>query len=294
MRVGFVGLGAMGAPMARNLARTGRLAAVWNRTPVRATELGAELKIAVPATLAELGALCDAVVLCVSADADVLQCVDALRPGLARDALVIDCSTVGAATARQAAARLASGGVAFLDCPISGGTEGARDATLAIMCGGEAADFARAQPILTALGKRITLLGPVGAGQATKAVNQVAVAGIAQAVTEALALAEAEGLPLDAVIETLGGGAAGSWFLTRRGPTMVRGRFPLGFKVSLHDKDLGIVQAMAAARGVRLPIVEMTRLHYGRLLRDGHGDEDISALFRLKRALFEKPAPEDP
>ena len=286
LRVGFVGLGAMGAPMARNLARAGLLAAVHNRSPDKARALGAELAVATPATLAELGARCEAVVLCVSADAEVLACVEALAASLSQGALVIDCSTVSSATAREAAARLAARAIGFLDCPVSGGTEGARDATLAIMCGGGEADFARAQPILAALGKRTVLMGPVGAGQATKAVNQIAVAGIAQAVTEALAFAEAEGLPLAKVIDVVGGGAAGSWFLARRGPTMVEGRYPLGFKVVLHQKDLRIVQAMAAARDARLPVVEMTRLHYQRLIEQGHGDEDISALFRLKRGLF--------
>ena len=304
-RVGFCGLGAMGAPMARNLAKAGLLVAVWNRTPDRAarlkaalaTELGANAtRISAPATLAELAAQCDVVVLCVAADADLLACVDALAASVKESAkehapaneraLVIDCSTVSAATARDAAARLAAHGIGFMDCPVSGGTEGARDGTLAIMCGGSESDFARARPVLTTLGKRIALMGPVGAGQATKAVNQIAVAGIAQAVTEALAFAEAEGLPLDKVIDVVGGGAAGSWFLGRRGPTMVKGEFPLGFKVALHQKDLGIVRAMADAHGVRLPVVEMTRLHYQRLIEQGHGDEDISALFRVKRALF--------
>jgi len=288
MKVGFVGLGAMGAPMARNLAKAGLLAAVWNRSPEKSRALSAELAVPARETLSQFAELCDAVVLCVSADADVLACVDALALSLKRGALVIDCSTVSAETAREAAARLAQHGIGFLDCPVSGGTEGARDGTLAIMCGGNEGDFARAQPLLAALGKRIALLGPVGAGQATKAVNQIAVAGVAQAVTEALAFAQAEGLPIDAVIEVLGGGAAGSWFLAKRGPTMVRERFPLGFKVVLHQKDLGIVQAMAAARGVKLPLVEMTRLHYARLIEAGHGDEDISSLFRIKRAMFER------
>ncbi len=287
MKVGFVGLGAMGAPMARNLAKAGLLAAVWNRSPDKSRALSAELGVPARATLSEFATLCDAVVLCVSADADVLSCVDALALSVPRGALVIDCSTVSAATARDAAARLAQHGIGFLDCPVSGGTEGARDGTLAIMCGGNDGDFARATPVLQALGKRIVLMGAVGAGQATKAVNQIAVAGIAQAVTEALAFAQAEGLPLDQVIEVLGGGAAGSWFLARRGPTMVRGQFPLGFKVGLHQKDLGIVQAMAATHGAKLPIVEMTRLHYARLIEAGHGDEDISSLFRLKRAMFD-------
>lgn len=285
-RVGFVGLGAMGAPMARNLARAELLVGVWNRSRAARVTIGTELDVAAPETLAELGPRCDVVVLCVTADADVLACVDALAPTLAPGALVIDCSTVSAATARKAAERLAARGIGFMDCPVSGGTEGAREASLAIMCGGGEADFARAQPVLRALGKRIALMGPVGAGQATKAVNQIAVAGIAQAVTEALAFAEAEGLPLDKVIEVVGGGAAGCWFLARRGPTMVKGEFPLGFKVALHQKDLGIVQGMAAAREVRLPVVEMTRIHYDRLIEQGFGDEDISSLFRLKRDMY--------
>lgn len=288
LKVGFIGLGAMGYPMALNLHTAGLLTTVYNRTRARAEALARETGCIVATNVAKLAEQCDAVVMCVTADLDVLQVVDALAGNLKKDALVIDCSTVSAATAREAAARLAKHGVDFLDCPVSGGTEGAKHGTLAMMCGGEEPVFARAQPILNALGKRIVLMGPVGAGQATKAVNQITVAGIAQAVTEALAFAEAEGLPLDKVIEVLGGGAAGSWFLTHRGPSMVRGQFPLGFKVSLHDKDLGIVQQMAAAHKVQLPVVEMTRVHYRRLMQNRHGDEDISALFRLKRALFHR------
>jgi len=131
-------------------------------------------------------------------------------------------------------------------------------------------------------------MGPVGAGQATKAVNQIVVAGVAQAVSEALAFAEAQGLALDKVIDVVGSGAAQSWFLTNRGPNMMRMSFPLGFKVALHDKDLNIVQQMAAVQNVQLSVVEMTRIHYRRLMDSGHGDEDISSLFRLKQALFKK------
>ena len=278
----------MGVPMARNLHKAGLLAAVYNRTPKRAQALAAELGCAVAASAAELGKLCDAVVLCVSADADVLEMVEALVPVLKRGALVMDCSTVGAATARKAAEQLASHGIDFLDCPVSGGTEGAKHGTLAIMCGGSDAAFQRAQPILNALGKRLALMGPSGSGQATKAVNQIVVAGVAQAVSEALAFAEAQGLSLEKVIEVVGSGAAQSWFLTNRGPNMMRMSFPLGFKVALHDKDLHIVQEMAAAQGVQLPVVEMTRIHYRRLMEAGHGDEDISSLFRLKQGLFRK------
>lgn len=288
MKTGFIGLGAMGYPMALNLHKAGLLAAVFNRTPSKAERLARETGCVAAANMAELAAQCEAVVLCVSADQDVLGVVDALATNLKPGALVIDCSTVSADTARKAAARLAKHRIEFLDCPVSGGTEGAKNATLAMMCGGDAAPFDRAQPILRALGKRIVRLGPAGAGQATKAVNQIAVAGIAQAVTEALAFAEAQGLPLDQVIEVVGSGAAGAWFLTHRGPTMVRGQYPLGFKVTLHDKDLAIVQQTAASQGVQLPVVEMTRVHYRRLIQNGHGDEDISSLFRLKHALFNK------
>ena len=288
MKVGFIGLGAMGMPMARNLHKAGLLTAVYNRSSEKAHVLAVELGCAGAASAAELGRLCDAVVLCVSADRDVLEMVTALAAALPHGALVIDCSTVGAATARKAAEQLASHGIDFLDCPVSGGTEGAKHGTLAIMCGGSEAAFQRAQPILSAMGKRVALMGPSGAGQATKAVNQIVVAGVAQAVSEALAFAQAQGLSLEKVIEVVGSGAAQSWFLTNRGPNMMHMSFPLGFKVSLHDKDLDIVQGMAAAHGVQLPVVEMTRIHYRRLMEDGYGDEDISSLFRLKQHLFRK------
>lgn len=278
----------MGAPMARNLHRAGLLTAAFNRTRSRAETLAQELGCAAPDSLEALARDCEVVVLCVSADQDVLDCVDALIPGLAKDSIVIDCSTVSAQTARTAAEKLKTAGCHFLDCPVSGGTEGADKGTLAIMCGGEQSAFDRARPVLDAMGKTVTLMGPAGSGQATKAVNQIMVAGINQAVAEALAFARAEGLPLDKVIDTVGGGAAGNWFLTHRGPNMVRGRFPLGFKVQLHQKDLGIVQHMAEAHDVQLPVVEMTRLHYARLIKAGHADDDISSLMTVKDAMFDK------
>jgi 3-hydroxyisobutyrate dehydrogenase len=278
----------MGLPMALNLHKAGLLAAVYNRSPEKAASLAAETGCVAAKSVADLAKLCDAVVLCVSADADVLEVVDALASALKHGALVLDCSTVSAETARAAAAKLSEHDVDFLDCPVSGGTEGAKHGTLAMMCGGSEQAFARAQPILQALGKRLALMGPVGSGQATKAVNQIVVAGVAQAVSEAMAFAEAQGLPLDKVIEVVGSGAAQSWFLTHRGPNMMRMNFPLGFKVALHDKDLKIVQQMAAASGAQLPVVEMTRIHYRRLMDTGYGDEDISSLFRLKHALFTK------
>jgi len=288
MRVGFVGLGAMGMPMARNLHRAQLLGAVWNRTADKARALAAELGIGSPATLAELAAMSDAVVSCVSADADVLAVVGALAPALRSGTLVLDCSTVSAETARQAAAALAPRGVEFLDCPVSGGVEGAREGTLAIMAGGEPAAFARAQPILAALGRTITYFGPTGAGEAAKATNQIMCAGIIEAVAEAMAFARAQGLPLDKLIETLGKGAGSSWYFVHRAPNMVRGAYPAGFRVRLHEKDLRICHDMAARFGVALPVVERMLGEYAELVARGYGDEDISATFRLKAELFER------
>ena len=285
LRVGFIGLGAMGMPMARNLHRAGLLAGCWNRSAGKAAALAAETGVAATDSPAALAAGCDLVVTCVSADADLLAVVDAMLPALRADAIVVDCSTVASSTAREAARRLAGAQAHFLDCPVSGGTEGAKAGTLSIMVGGDEAVLARARPALEAMGGSITLMGPVGAGQAAKATNQIMVAGINQAVTEALAFGRAQGLPMEQLIAALEKGAAGNWFLSKRGPTMIRGEFPLGFKVGLHAKDLEICRRMAAELGVKLPVVEMTLLHYARLPAHS-ADEDISALFRLKSDMF--------
>lgn len=287
---GFIGLGAMGAPMARHLHRAGHLAAVWNRTRTVAEALAAELGVAAPVSPAELAAQCEVVFVCVSADADVLGIVDALRPGLRREAVVIDTSTVAPATARRAAAMVAERGGMFLDAPLTGGVEGARNGTLSVLVGGDEAAFARVRPLLETFGKRVTRFGDVGAGQATKAVNQVMVAGIAEAVCEALALADRLDLDTDAVIDTLGNGAAASWFLDKRGRSMLAGEFATGFKLRLLHKDLGILQAMAGELDARLPTVDAARADYAQLLDAGHGDDDISALIRLKRRLVDRDA----
>jgi 3-hydroxyisobutyrate dehydrogenase len=287
VKTGFIGLGAMGLPMARNLHRAGLLHAVWSRTPEKALALLTETGCRVCADPAELARECDAIVCCVSADADLHEVIAAMSPGLRAGTLVLDCSTTSAEAARSAAERVRRTGAEFLDCPVTGGTEGARQGTLAILVGGDEAAFERARPILAAMGRTVVHFGPAGAGQAAKAVNQIMVAGVNQAVSEALAFAGAEGLPIDKLVETLGQGAAASWFLTHRGPNMVRGVYPLGFKVRLHQKDLEICRRMAARFGVRLPIVEMTLLHYKRLLAIAEQDEDISSLHRLKVAMFE-------
>jgi 3-hydroxyisobutyrate dehydrogenase len=285
-RVGFIGLGAMGLGMARNLHKHGLLAGVWNRTAPKAQELAQELRCAAAADPAELARTTDVVVTCVSADADMLGVVDAMLADVRPDSIVIDCSTVSADSARSAAQRLAERQASFLDAPVSGGVEGARDGTLAIMVGGDVAAFERARPVLEAMGRTITHFGPSGSGQAAKATNQIMCAGVIQAVAEAMAFAKSENLPLDKLIDTLGKGAGSSWYFVHRAPNIVKDSYPPGFRVRLHEKDLKICRDMAARHGAQLPIVEMTLIHYRRLIEQGHGDEDISTLFRLKDALF--------
>lgn len=286
MRTGFLGLGAMGQHMARNLHQAGLLVGVWNRTKSKAERLAAELGVTAFDTPAALASGVEAAVLCVSADQDLLDVVTAIAPAMKRGALVIDCSTVSAQAARTAAALLETRGSAFLDCPVSGGVEGARDAALAIMCGGPQAEFERARPVLAAMGRTITHFGDTGAGQAAKATNQIMCAGIIRAVAEAMAFARAQNLPLEALVDTLGKGAGSSWYFVHRAPNMIRETFPAGFRVTLHRKDLEICRAMAAEHGVELPVVESMLAEYADLIAQGHGDEDISADYRLKTALF--------
>lgn len=284
---GFIGLGAMGFPMAANLARAGQLRAVWNRSAETSRAFIAQYPAvqtaASPAALAER---CDLIFLCVAADRDVEDVVAQLLPGLKPGTTVVDCSTVSRATAESVAADIDSAGGRFLDAPVSGGVEGARRGALVMMVGGDAEVLDSLRPVLGRMAAHVAYMGPTGSGQATKAVNQVMAAGINQAVTEALAFARAQQLPMDEVIDVISHGAAGNWFLQHRGPSMIENRYTPGFRVALHHKDLEICKAMAARFDVALPVVEMTLIHYRRLIDAGFGDEDISALFREKLALF--------
>ena len=286
MQTGFVGLGAMGAHMARSLQRAGLLTGVWNRSADKAAALAGELKVINFKSLEELAGNCEAVVICVSADDDLRAVIRGLEPGLTPNMIVMDCSTVAATTVREIHAQLADLGVGFLDCPVSGGVEGARQATLAIMVGGDEDVFTRAKPILEKIGKAVAYMGRSGLGQAAKATNQIMCAGIIQAVGEAMAFAHAEGLPLKRVIEVLGQGAGSSWYFVNRAPFMANNNFPAGFRVRLHDKDLRICARMAALRGATLPVVESTLEQYAKLIAQGFGDEDISAIYRLKTKLY--------
>jgi 3-hydroxyisobutyrate dehydrogenase len=285
IRVGFCGMGTMGAAMAANVVRSGYPLTVWNRTPGRAqlpVSLGAT-EVASPRALA---AASDIVVLCVSDSPDVEQVLfgpQGVAEGLAPGGLVIDCSTISPGVTRDLAARLAGQGVALVDAPVSGGSEGAQKGTLTIMVGGEPAEVERAQPILAAMGSSITHMGPVGAGQATKAVNQVILCGSYLGVAEGIVLAIKAGLDPEQVVSALSGGAARSWVLENRAGRMIADDYPLGFRIALHLKDLGIALGLARDVGASLPVAALASQIEAGLVARGHGDDDNSALARAIR-----------
>jgi 3-hydroxyisobutyrate dehydrogenase len=283
LKVAFAGLGAMGHPMAGHLARAGLLSAVWNRTHSKAEAVAAELKVAAPATVAEFARDRDVIALCVPADADVLALAREIAQNAKPGTVVVDHSTVSSVTARAAADLLSARGCVFLDAPVSGGVEGAKNGKLAIMVGGDADALVRVRPALDCYSARVSHMGSVGAGQNTKAVNQVLVAGIAQAVCEGLALSEKLELDPERLLPTLLAGAASNWFLDKRGATMLKDQFSVGFKLALLHKDLKIVRELAVAAGTDRSVIEKSLADYAVLLAQGYGDEDISALIRLKR-----------
>ena len=279
----FVGLGAMGAPMASHWALRGYLKAVWNRTPERSEAFAQEHKVMALQHLQDLPSKAKILALCVSRDDDVLMVIETLFKGLTSDHLVIDFSTISPDTSKLAARMVRGSGADFLDAPVTGGVEGATHGTLAIMVGGRLGSLEKIRPLLETIAAKIIHMGDVGMGQSAKAVNQVLCAGINEAVTEALAFGDHLGLDMEKVIEAIKGGAAGNWFLDKRGKSMIEGRFSPGFKLGLHLKDLEIVATMAQDLGITLPLTETTREHYVQLLQQGYGDDDISALYRLKR-----------
>ena len=286
-RVAFLGLGTMGAAMAANLARAGFQVTAWNRTPGRAPEL-AELGVETAPNPASAAAHADIVVICVSDTPDVEAVLfgpDGVAGGARAGTLIIDCSTIAPSGSWDFAVRLKEHGLAMVDAPVSGGSEGAKNATLTIFVGGDEEDVERARPVLAALGKTITHVGPIGAGQAVKAVNQVILAGTYLGVAEGIVLAIKAGLDVAQVVEALGGGAAQSWVLANRSGRMIDNDYPLGFKVVLHRKDLGIALELANQLGAVLPVSALAAQLESGLVAGGHGADDISALARAIRAL---------
>jgi 3-hydroxyisobutyrate dehydrogenase len=273
--------------MAANAARAGFEVSAWNRTAGRAAELG-DLGVTLAGSPAAVARASDIVVTVVSDTPDVEAVLfgpDGVADGAAPGSLVIDMSTISPSATRDFAARLARAEVAMLDAPVSGGSEGAKKGTLSIFVGGDAADLERARPVLQSLGTTITHVGPIGAGQAVKAVNQVILAGTYLGVAEGIVLALKAGLDVEQVVGALSGGAAQSWVLTNRSGRMLENDYPLGFKVALHRKDLGIALSMARELGASLPVSALCEALEAGLIGQGHADDDMSAVARSIRAL---------
>ena len=286
-KVAFLGLGTMGAAMAANLARAGFAVTAWNRTPGRAPDL-ADLGIEMTSTPAEAVGDTPIVVVCVSDTPDVEAVLfgeDGVASAARAETLIIDCSTIAPSGSWDFAARLRERGLRMVDAPVSGGSEGAKNATLTIFVGGDERDVEHARPVLNALGRTITHVGPIGAGQAVKAVNQVILAGAYLGVAEGIVLAMKAGLDVEQVVGALSGGAAQSWVLTNRSARMIDNDYPLGFKVALHRKDLGIALDLAAQLGAVLPVSALAAQLENGLMTNGHGDDDMSALARSIRGM---------
>jgi 3-hydroxyisobutyrate dehydrogenase len=281
-KVGFVGLGIMGQGMAHNLLKAGFPLTVWNRT---ASKMEPLLTAGARAGRdpADVAARSDIVVVCVSDTPDVEAVIlgeQGLIQGAKAGSLVIDCSTISPLATRTLAAALAEKGVSMLDAPVSGGSEGAAKGMLSIMVGGEAADFERAQPVFQAIGKKITHVGPIGAGQTVKLVNQILVVGNCLAMCEALLFAQAGGVDLAKTLEAVSAGAAGSWMLSNRGPQILQRDWRPGFTIDLQQKDIRLVLAAADALGVPLPGTALIFQLYRTLQSRGLGSEGNHALVK--------------
>lgn len=281
MRVSFLGLGVMGSPMARHLAKAGHDVTVYNRSPDKAaawvTAHGGR-SAPTPAVAAD-GA--EVVLACVGADADLRAVTlgpDGAFAAMAPGSLFIDHTTVSAAIARELAA--AAPGLLVLDAPVSGGQAGAETGALTIMCGGSEAAFAAAEPVMSAYAKRIGHMGPAGSGQLTKMVNQLCIAGVLQGLAEALAFGTAAGLDLEQVVGVISKGAAQSWQMENRSATMAKGEFDFGFAVDWMRKDLGLTLDEARRLGVSLPVAALVDQFYADVQAMGGGRQDTSSLIR--------------
>lgn len=280
MNVGFIGLGVMGRPMALHLQRAGHELFVWARRPASVGDLPAS----VCATPAELGGRCDVVFTMITSSADVEGVAlgaDGLIAGMAPDSVLVDCSTIAPDAARRIAAQLGERGIHMLDAPVSGGTQGAIDATLAIMAGGDAAILERVRPLLACLGQRIVHIGPNGAGQVAKACNQMIMVAAIQAVAEAMRLAAASGVDCGQVHAALAGGSAASRVLDVMGERMVRRDFSAGIEARLHHKDFGLVLDAARQSGVPLPLAAVVDQQLNALMAQGWGRDDTASLLRV-------------
>ena len=288
MKVAFIGLGVMGFPMAGHLQRAGHEVTVYNRTGSKAAAWVDAYGGSHAETPEAAARGADMACLCVGNDDDVRSVslgeegvLATLEPG----ALLVDHTTASAELARELHGIALQRQVGFLDAPVSGGQAGAENGALTIMVGGEASDFERARPALDAYARSIRLLGPAGAGQLAKMVNQVCIAGVVQGLAEGLLLAERAGLDAEAVIDVISKGAAQSWQMENRYQTMLRGEYEHGFAVDWMRKDLDMVLAQAASLGIELPLTELVDGYYGEVQAMGGGRWDTSSLFARMRAV---------
>ncbi|PPE66762.1 NAD(P)-dependent oxidoreductase [Caldimonas caldifontis] len=281
--VAFLGLGVMGYPMAGHLSRAGHRVTVYNRTAAKAQQWVAEHGGASAPTPREAAQGADIVFACVGNDDDLRSVVlgdQGAFAGMKPGAIFMDHTTASAEVARELGAQAEARGLAFIDAPVSGGNLGALNGVLTVMCGGPAAAFAKAQPVAMAFAKAVTLLGEQGAGQLAKMVNQIAIAGLVQGLSEAIAFGQRAGLDMKAVLEVIGKGAAQSWQMDNRGPTMVEDRFDFGFAVDWMRKDLGLCLEEARRNGARLPVTALVDQFYGDVQSMGGGRWDTSSLIR--------------
>jgi len=285
MQIAFIGMGTMGAPMAANLLNAGYSVTVHNRNREREIALS-EAGAMRAATPAKAAAAADVIIVCVSDTPDVEAVIlgeNGVLQGARAGAVVVDMSTISPAATRAMAAALAEKDIDMLDAPVSGGSEGAQQGTLSIMVGGEAAVFERVKPVLGAMGKTITHIGPSGAGQTTKAINQIIIAGTYMGVAEGMVLGLKANLDMEKVLQAVSGGAAASWGLSNRAGNMLNNSYPLGFRVKLHAKDLRIALDTARNSGAVLPVAALVEQLEAGLISRGFGDEDVSAMARVLR-----------
>ena len=280
-KVAFLGLGVMGFPMAGHLAKAGHEVTVYNRTAAKAKAWTEKHKGRAAATPAEAAKGQDFVMTCVGNDDDlrsvVLGATGALA-GMATGAILVDHTTASAEVARELDAAAKGKGLGFLDAPVSGGQAGAENGKLTVMCGGESAPFERAKPVMDSYARAVTLLGPAGAGQLTKMVNQICIAGLVQGLSEGIAFAEKAGLDVNQVLDVISKGAAQSWQMENRGKTMHERKFNFGFAVDWMRKDLGICLAEAKRNGAKLPATQTILGYYDEISKSGGNRFDTSSL----------------
>ncbi len=283
-RVAFLGLGVMGAPMARHLGTAGHQVTVYNRTTTKATAWVAEHGGRLAETPKDAAVGQDVVFACVGNDDDLRSVTtgpDGAFQSMTPGAVFVDHTTASADVARELDAAAQAIGIGFIDAPVSGGQAGAENGALTVMCGGDPAAFAKVEPIIMSFAKAVTLLGPSGAGQLTKMVNQICIAGIVQGLAEAVNFAQKAGLDPELVVDTIGKGAAQSWQMDNRARTTAKGEFEFGFAVEWMRKDLGIVLDEANANGARLPITALVDQFYKQVADRGGKRWDTSSLIHL-------------